>query len=241
VCSSDLLQPVKTFVLAATTAAAALLANAASAAVYISFDGTTSAFTQAGDGVFTYDADCGVVNCGGFEAVTVDGSAPPSFPGLLHSDTVTVNTASTGAADLTIWVTRTDLTNLSDAFFSSFTSNNQGGAVNVTLDTFISASNELFGGVNLASFNHNAVGSGSSNVNTVFNTNPNGTYSVTERYIIRAPASSTERSSSPTITLAGVPGAAVPEPGTWALMIIGFGGAGAMLRSRRQRISASAA
>jgi hypothetical protein len=30
-------------------------------------------------------------------------------------------------------------------------------------------------------------------------------------------------------------GAAVPEPGTWALMIIGFGGAGAMLRARRRR------
>jgi hypothetical protein len=28
--------------------------------------------------------------------------------------------------------------------------------------------------------------------------------------------------------------AAVPEPGTWALMILGFGGAGAMLRSRRR-------
>lgn len=31
----------------------------------------------------------------------------------------------------------------------------------------------------------------------------------------------------------------VPEPGTWALMILGFGGAGAMLRSRRQ-LSAAA-
>jgi hypothetical protein len=28
----------------------------------------------------------------------------------------------------------------------------------------------------------------------------------------------------------------VPEPGTWALMIIGFGGAGAMLRQRRHRL-----
>lgn len=30
----------------------------------------------------------------------------------------------------------------------------------------------------------------------------------------------------------------VPEPGTWALMILGFGGAGAMLRSRRRALAA---
>ncbi|RAK66524.1 PEPxxWA-CTERM sorting domain-containing protein [Phenylobacterium kunshanense] len=33
--------------------------------------------------------------------------------------------------------------------------------------------------------------------------------------------------------------AAIPEPGTWALMILGFGGAGAMLRSRRQSLVAA--
>nr|WP_165843897.1 PEPxxWA-CTERM sorting domain-containing protein [Phenylobacterium kunshanense] len=32
---------------------------------------------------------------------------------------------------------------------------------------------------------------------------------------------------------------AVPEPGTWALMILGFGSAGAMLRSQRRRIVAA--
>ena len=34
--------------------------------------------------------------------------------------------------------------------------------------------------------------------------------------------------------------ASIPEPGTWALMILGFGGAGAMLRSNRRRALALA-
>jgi hypothetical protein len=37
------------------------------------------------------------------------------------------------------------------------------------------------------------------------------------------------------ITFAPQVAAVVPEPGTWALMILGFGGAGAILRTRRPR------
>lgn len=41
------------------------------------------------------------------------------------------------------------------------------------------------------------------------------------------------------ITSSGVGNAfAVPEPTTWALMITGFGAAGAMLRRRRQTLAA---
>ena len=224
----------KPFALAATTAAAALLATSASAAIFISFDGTTSVFSQPTDGVFEFTAVCGPAGaaCGGFETVTVEGSAPLALPGLLHSDNVSVNAPASGTASLTIWVTRTGLTSLGDSFFSSFTSNNQGGAINVTLETLISASNQLFGGTSLASFNHNAVGSDSDNVNTAFNTGA-GTYSVTEKYVLTALTSGTERSASPTITLAT---AVIPEPASWALMILGFAGAGAMLRRRRDRL-----
>jgi hypothetical protein len=228
---------VRPFALAASAAALTLLATSASAAVFISFDGSTSVFSQAGDGVFEFTADCGVagVDCGGFEAVTVEGSAPLALPGLLHTDNVSVNAPASGEASLTIWVTRTDLSApLASNFFSSFTSNNQGGPINVHLETLISTSNALFGGVLLSSFDHNAVGSGSANDFTAFSPGA-GSFSVTEKYVLTAAASGAERSASPTITLAT---AAIPEPTTWALMILGFGGAGAVLRRRRQLVAA---
>lgn len=47
-------------------------------------------------------------------------------------------------------------------------------------------------------------------------------------------------SYSGVVTFAPVAGA-VPEPGTWALMLAGFGGAGAVLRRRRQQVAIAAA
>ena len=41
-------------------------------------------------------------------------------------------------------------------------------------------------------------------------------------------------------TLAFAPSAAVPEPATWAMMIIGFGAAGTMVRNRRKLIPSAA-
>jgi len=39
-------------------------------------------------------------------------------------------------------------------------------------------------------------------------------------------------------TAVGAPGGGVPEPASWALMILGFGSAGAMLRRRREALAA---
>lgn len=41
-------------------------------------------------------------------------------------------------------------------------------------------------------------------------------------------------------TLAFAPTAAIPEPGTWAMMIVGFGAAGAMVRNRRKLVPTAA-
>jgi hypothetical protein len=43
---------------------------------------------------------------------------------------------------------------------------------------------------------------------------------------------------SPAFEFDNISGTVVPEPGTWALMILGFGGAGAMLRRRRAALVA---
>jgi hypothetical protein len=50
-------------------------------------------------------------------------------------------------------------------------------------------------------------------------------------------SSITFQSSQNAFEFDGLAGTAVPEPATWALMIMGFGGAGAMLRSRRRAVA----
>jgi hypothetical protein len=60
-----------------------------------------------------------------------------------------------------------------------------------------------------------------------------GPYSVTTRYTVNAP---TTGSSFNTISIHN---STVPEPGAWALMIMGFGSAGAMIRSRRRQAVAA--
>jgi hypothetical protein len=208
-----------------------LLAGSAQAAVFIgiSTDGGATI-----DQVFTSPDDTFEftdTNLGGFDTVSVEGDAPLVGPGLLHSDVVSVGTRAGG--NISIFVTRTDL----DAppprgFFSSFTSNNINPGFNIVETTYADAGNGLWAGTQLATTTFSGLGAQAANI-TFNGFTATGPYSVTTRYDITASAGG---STSPTILLIGT---AVPEASTWALMIMGFGGAGAMLRGRRQRFNAA--
>lgn len=223
----------------ATVAAAALasFASAANAAVFISFDGTNTVAGGAfANGVFTFNATCGAI-CGGFDAIQVSGDTG-TLPTLMHTQSVDATTSAGAAADVTVWVTRNNITSPDyHNFFSAFTSNNSFNAnfvtpFTVTLTNYVDASNGLFGGVFVSSFSSSAAGSASLNVFGAPGNTGGGLYSVTEKYVIHADAFGGAASSSPSIVFAG---GAVPEPATWGLMILGFGGVGGLIRNRRRQ------
>ena len=218
-----------TKILAGTAIALAMSAASAQAAVFIAFDtggGPVQVFTDA-DGAFFYNT----TNVGGFENVAILGDTG-AFPALLHTQQVNVNSSGTGGASLTVYVTHTDISGPMPEFgyISSFTSNTSRAGFSSTLTTLADAANGVYSGVVLSSASFS--GAGAESMNNVF-AGPlapsAGLYSVTHKYVI-TDTGLTRGSTSPTVTLQ----AAVPEPGTWGLMIMGFGGAGAMLRARRR-------
>jgi hypothetical protein len=232
------MKPLTTF---ATAAALALgLASASHASVFISFDGSTTLFS-APDGLYSFAATCVPTSlCGGFKDISITGQTG-DLPSLLHSADVSATTKSTvdNSASETIYVTRTDLNGPHfNSFGSSFTSNNSPASgptpFTVSLSTYVSSTNSLYSGALLSSFTSSAPGATSFN-----STDPGfsggGLWSVTEKYVITATkVSGKTNSASPSIVLDGV---GVPEPATWAMMIMGLGGVGAVMRQRRRSVA----
>jgi hypothetical protein len=214
---------VKTFspIAAAGAALVALAAaSSADAAVYLGFQHNGGAIVQK-------DTDASVVMFAGlfgaFE-VNVYSGTDGVYPQLLGTSGHTRNTVGGDAGTLDVYVTVDDLTQVPTGFFSSFAANVLPAGWTLTTRTYANADNALWGigGTLLSSNTFGGIGTyedvGQAPVGP-------GPYSVTARYTIKAPTAGE--------ALSNIAVAAVPEPGSWALMIAGFGGAGAMLRRRR--------
>jgi hypothetical protein len=148
-------------------------------------------------------------------------------PTLLNSTTIDTRFGGERPSTIDVYVTRTDVSGPMPAggYKSSFTNNILPTGWTVRERTYVSAANALFTGTLLGDKTFLTPGTETQFDGALAGGAP---YSVTTRYTIAATGSGSALS---TITLSS---AAVPEPGTWALMITGFGGAGALLRRRRQ-------
>ena len=149
------------------------------------------------------------------------------FPDLLNTNTFDAkNTAGGGTLD--IFVTVQGLTNVSPGFLSGFTENLLSNGWSVTETTYYSTTNGLFltGATQLSTATFNATGATTATAPGSAGPSP---YSVTERFHIVAAGIGNAQST--------IDVTAIPEPTTWALMIFGFGGVGAMLRRRRTAVA----
>jgi hypothetical protein len=210
----------KTFTKFAAAGAALLAFAAASpsnAAVFLGFE-------QNGGGITTVDTDAQIVAFAGafgnFE-VNVFSGTDGVYPQLLGTSGHARNLGGGDAGTLDVYVTVTDLTTIPTGFFSSFAANVLPAGWSMQIRTYADDGNGLYGGTLLSSNTFGGIGT----YEDIGTASLSGQYSVTARYTIIAPTNGE--------ALGNAAIAAVPEPGTWALMIAGFGGAGAMLRRRR--------
>jgi hypothetical protein len=210
-------------------AAGIMAASTASATVFIGLQeagvaggAITTVATDPTDANFTG-------SYGTFTHVDVNGDQGVS-PVLLFSNASSKVTTST-AGTLLIWVTETGLTAPTGVptFTSGFTENLLTTGWSVTQETGVDPNNGLFNGFTLGSAGFTAIGT--STHTGPFNVGA-GPYSVTELFIVTANGAGQSQS---TIQLS-----AVPEPASWAMMLVGFGLVGAVMRRRPAKASAAA-
>jgi hypothetical protein len=227
------MKALKTLLPAAVLAAGLAVAASANATVQIGYSVNGGSITTAATGANNASISgltIGVFNVNDLSAV--------AFNNPLFLTSSAIDTDTTGAGFIDIFVTETGLANATDSggsFRSGVTTNFLVGGVTLTSSTFASASNQLWTGTLLASHLFTGAGpeSGSS-VNGFVANGGTGFYSITEQYHLVSTGAGGGASS--TISML-----AVPEPATWGLMIMGFGGIGALVRGRRARPMAATA
>lgn len=143
---------------------------------------------------------------------------------MTQSIEVKRESTATNSPIVDVYITQSGLNSFNSSLLSSFTSNTITGAT-ATISSYYSTSNALWGGTLLASNVFNAA----------------GVYQDADPLTVTGPWSETVRYS---LNFAGSTGtfngtanlSAVPEPATWALMLLGFGGIGAALRRHRNPV-----
>lgn len=212
---------------AAVLASTSGVAASADAAVFLGFQHNGGAIVQK-------DADPSTVffagAFGGYE-VNIYSGTDGIYPQLLGTSGHTRNSAGPAdAGTLDVYVTITDLLTAPNRFASSFAVNILPKGWTLTARTYANNDNALWGtgGALLSSKTFGGIGVfedlGEASLD-------GGPYSLTARYTITA--------KSRGEALANISVASVPEPGAWALMIMGFGAAGALLRRKRTIIVAA--
>jgi hypothetical protein len=162
---------------------------------------------------------------GTFKINNISATGDVALPDLLSSNSL--NTSSTSAGTLDVYILETDLLASSDTggFISSLTSNKLTGGLSVTESIFFDALDTSVVSAGVGEGSHLFTTIGTSVISHA--AHPAGLYALTEQYHMVSTGSGTANST--------IDVTSVPEPATWGLMLVGFGGLGAMLRSNRRR------
>jgi hypothetical protein len=220
------MRTLNTLLPAVALAAGLIVASGANAAVTISIGtsvGAGSITTQA-TGVVTpgQQVHAGGFTVGGYTVTSIDGTYDV-LPDILSGDSINLNGGATGGP-LNIFVTISglDASALSAGELISTFSTSKAPAGTV-LSTFFDAANGIFS--KATALQSVTVSGLSSSAGGNVIAHPAGPFSLTEEFQV---------SGSGTFN-GGADISAAPEPAAWAMMLVGFGGLGAMLRSNRRR------
>lgn len=180
--------------------------------------------TDGGTGNLSYNGSFGT-----FASILVNATGVPVVPqATFQTSSIDTKSTQAGQQDLYIWITQQGLTQpmgISN-FLSGFTANAFSGNVQSVVETtYISATNALFGGTQLATQTFTSAPSAASAVTA--SPNLTGPFSETVEYIIHLSGAGSVNDS---INIQ-----AVPEPASVAMLGVGMIGTGIMARRRRSK------
>lgn len=215
------------FALGASVGALAM-APAANAAIFIgiSFDGGATITQVADDSGLAGSANYVAANNGGYFFNVGATGVPLTSLGTLLTQSLNIQNEGGANGLVEVFITQTDISLASTGVFSAFTSNTINGAT-ATLTSYYDDANGVFTMPNQL---HQAVFTGLGINNAANPIAVSGTWSETVRYSVNFTGGSGSNFNG-TANLT-----AVPEPTTWALLILGFGAVGHTMRRRSSQV-----